>query len=145
MWAFALWGNYSFHNVGEHAGINEIVNFKSFSSSLSTLILLLGFPALDGMNKSLGQEEDCEIAEEGKTEGQCGSRTTAAVFIGSYAAITLMVLFNIYSVLISEIVSEIARFKSAAKHSDGEVLLRDVTAENNGLQRLGDVNEEDNS
>jgi len=94
------------------------------------------------MYKSLGQEEECEIAEEGKTEGQCGSHTTAAVFIGSYAAITLMVLLNMYSVLISEIISEIARFKSATKISDEEVPLRDVTTENNGLQRSGDGNGE---
>ncbi|ODM95617.1 Sodium channel protein 1 brain [Orchesella cincta] len=124
IWAFAILGNYYFENVGKYAGLNNVVNFKSFSSSLWTLILLLGFPGITDISSALGQEEDCirhEDYSKSDEYPQCGSRAAATGFLGLYASITFMVLLNMYAVLISEIISELERYRSSTSKISNEV------------------------
>ncbi|CAL8093901.1 unnamed protein product [Orchesella dallaii] len=139
IWAFALLGNYSFARLAGTAGIDDVANFRTFSSSVWTLILLLGFSDLDMVYYALSKDEDC--CTDPESDEQCSSRASAVWFIGLYAATTFIVLLNMYSVLICEIISEIARYKNLTKISDEEVPLRDVTTEN-GLQMNGDGGEQ---
>ena len=128
LWAFALLGHYLFGNVVRNGVLNDIINFESFRSSLWTLILLLGFPCLDGLYVGLNNEFDCSA----KDPQTCGDKAAAILYIGSFAALTFLILLNMYAVLISEIISEIGRVKKESKSND--VPLENVSSErpNNG-------------
>jgi len=125
MWAFALLGHYLFANVVRNGVLNDVINFESFRSTLWTLILLLGFPCLDGLYVGLNNEFDCNVKDP--DTHTCGDKTAAILYIGSYAALTFLVLLNMYAVLISELISEIGRVKKESKSND--VALENVSAE----------------
>lgn len=57
----------------------------------------------------------------------CGDKTAAIFYIGSYAAMTFLVLLNMYAVLINEIISEIGRVRNSCKSND--IPLEDVSTE----------------
>lgn len=141
MWAFALLGMYLFANVMESACLSHDINFKTFRNAFWTLALLLGFPCLDGLYAALSNEEDCSVKDPETTN--CGDKTAAILYLGLYAALTFLVLLNMYAVLITEIISEIGRFKKESKSdsADEEVPLQDVTTDGGQTGSNGDISE----
>jgi len=142
IWAFTILGNYMFKHVGKHGEINEVLNFKTFSASFDTLVLSMGFPALDVLYTNLSNSEDCSIEPESDEDDLCGNKAAAIGFIGFYAGITFMVLLNMYSVFIHELVSELSRSKAAVAPVNEPVALQSVRNENASNNGPEETNEE---
>lgn len=133
IWAYAIFGVTLWENVRITAAFDDyIINFKTFGSAFNVLLLLLGFPCLDGLYLSLGNENDCDVIPP--DTHNCGNKYAAIFYIGTYAALTFIILLNMYAALITEITFELGRFKGDVKPNEDDVPLEDVATENGHQQ-----------
>lgn len=100
---FAIIGMSTFGHVKKQGALDDIVNFETFGNSMMLLFRLSTSSGWNDVMTSLSiQPPNCDPHYGGFHTGNCGSFTSALVYLVSYVVIVFMIIVNMYIAVILE-------------------------------------------
>ena len=115
MFIYAIFGMYNFAYVKKEAGIDDMSNFETFSSSMLCLFRVTVFAGLDGMLNEIFNSKwsDCDpdkINPGTQVRGDCGNPFLGIIYFVSYILLTRLIIVNMYIVVVMEFLGNSFRY-----------------------------------
>ncbi|XP_006065185.4 sodium channel protein type 7 subunit alpha isoform X1 [Bubalus bubalis] len=117
MFIYAIFGMYNFAYVKKEAGIDDMSNFETFSSSMLCLFRVTIFAGWDGMLNEIFNSKwsDCDpdkINPGTQVRGDCGNPFLGIIYFVSYILLTRLIIVNMYIVVVMEFLNIASKKKA---------------------------------
>ncbi|XP_010857242.1 PREDICTED: sodium channel protein type 7 subunit alpha [Bison bison bison] len=117
MFIYAIFGMYNFAYVKKEAGIDDMSNFETFSSSMLCLFRVTIFAGWDGMLNAVFNSKwsDCDpnkINPGTQVRGDCGNPFLGIIYFVSYILLTRLIIVNMYVVVVMEFLNIASKKKA---------------------------------